>query len=222
MQRIPEPELMEDVDQAVAYANADFEEPHNQFIGEFKKRFPDLNVDGPVLDLGCGPADITIRFAKAFPGCQIDGIDGSEAMLAEGKKAVAAAGMEKRIHLYNQRLPMTDFPRQSYPVIISNSLLHHLHDSAVLWRTISSAGAENSVVFIMDLMRPESEAAARDLVEQYAAGEPEVLRRDFYLSLCAAFRPGEIRDQLKAANMSGLQVEIVSDRHLVISGKYMH
>lgn len=219
MQRIPEPELMEDIDQAVAYANADFEEPHNQFIEEFKNRFPDLNVDVPVLDLGCGPADITIRFAKTFPECFIDGIDGSEAMLAEGEKAVRAAGLEKRIRLYNRRLPMTDFPRQNYPVIISNSLLHHLHDPAVLWDAVSKVSRQGNTVFIMDLMRPESETAARNLVEQYAAGEPEVLRRDFYHSLCAAFRPDEVRAQLKIANMIGLHVERVSDRHLVISGR---
>jgi ubiquinone/menaquinone biosynthesis C-methylase UbiE len=34
-----------------------------------------------VLDLGCGPADVTIRFAKANPGYKFHGVDGSAAML---------------------------------------------------------------------------------------------------------------------------------------------
>ena len=38
------------------------------------------------MDLGCGAADISIRFAKAFPNYQIDALDGAEAMLAEGLK----------------------------------------------------------------------------------------------------------------------------------------
>ena len=37
MQRIPEPELMTDEGQAIAYANADFEEPHNHFIKLLKE-----------------------------------------------------------------------------------------------------------------------------------------------------------------------------------------
>jgi len=37
MQRIPEPELMTDQEQAIAYANADFEEPHNHFITLLKE-----------------------------------------------------------------------------------------------------------------------------------------------------------------------------------------
>lgn len=218
MQRIPEPELMEDIDQAAAYANADFEEPHNQFIEEFKTRFPGLKVNGPVLDLGCGPADITIRFAKAFPECHIDGIDGSEAMLAAGKKAVAAAGLKERIRLFNRRLPTTDFPRQKYPVIISNSLLHHLHDPAVLWDAVLKVSEEDTTVFIMDLMRPDSETEAARLVDEYAAGEPEVLQRDFYHSLCAAFLPEEVEEQMQRAGLRELRVEIISDRHIIVFG----
>jgi hypothetical protein len=56
-------------------------------------------------------------------------------------------------------------------------------------------------------------------VDQYAPDEPDVLRRDFYNSLCAAFTPGEIADQLDAAGLDGYAVEPVTDRHLVITGR---
>jgi hypothetical protein len=52
----------------------------------------------------------------------------------------------------------------------------------------------------------------------YAEGEPEVLRRDFYNSLLAAFEPGEIRSQLRDEGLDGLRVRSVSDRHVTISG----
>ena len=32
MERAIEPELMSEMEQAIAYANADFEEPHNHFL----------------------------------------------------------------------------------------------------------------------------------------------------------------------------------------------
>ena len=32
MERVIEPELMSDKEQAIAYANANFEEPHNHFL----------------------------------------------------------------------------------------------------------------------------------------------------------------------------------------------
>ena len=52
MKRIPEPELMLEEEQARAYAQADFEEPHNRFIELFGQLFPEASPEY-VLDLGC-------------------------------------------------------------------------------------------------------------------------------------------------------------------------
>ncbi len=41
MKRIPEPELMNSPEQARAYAEADFSEPHNMFVEKFAECFPD-------------------------------------------------------------------------------------------------------------------------------------------------------------------------------------
>src|SRR5687767_12934588 len=90
MKRIPEPELMDDEVQARAYAEADFEEAHSQFTAVFQERFPEIEVTGCVLDMGCGPGDIARRFARAYPRCTVHGVDGSEAMLREGARILAS------------------------------------------------------------------------------------------------------------------------------------
>lgn len=218
MKRVPEPELMDDDAQARAYAEAGFEEPHRQFVELFRAQWPVLSLQGRVLDLGCGPADITLRFARAWPGTVIDGIDGAEAMLGYGRERIRRHGLEGRIRLWRARLPDDPLPGHGYDAVISNSLLHHLRDPAVLWEAVKAAARPGAPVFVMDLMRPGSEAQARALVEEHAAGEPEVLRRDFYHSLLAAYRVGEVRDQLAAAGLAGLSVRAVSDRHLVVAG----
>jgi hypothetical protein len=68
------------------------------------------------------------------------------------------------------------------------------------------------------LFRPGSVAAASALVAQYAANEPDILQRDFLASLCAAFEPAEVRQQLAACGLDTLLVAEVSDRHLLVSG----
>lgn len=70
MERFPEPELMEERQQACAYAAADFSEPHNRFIELFQEAFPGLGIEGYALDLGCGPGDIAMRFARANTACK--------------------------------------------------------------------------------------------------------------------------------------------------------
>ena len=219
MQRIPDPELMSDEDQAMAYANADFEEPHNHFIELLKDSVADaLPEAGTAMDLGCGAADISIRFANTFPDYQIDALDGSAAMLAEGEKALNASGLSHRINLIQDYLKETTLNDKSYGFVFSNSLLHHLHEPMLLWHCIKNAKGHPSV-FIMDLMRPESEEKVEWMVKEYAANEPEVLQRDFYNSLKAAFTPDEVKQQLADAGLDDFNVSIVSDRHLIVFRK---
>ncbi len=225
MKRIPEPDLMDDDVQARAYAEADLSEPHENFIALFKQQWPGRDITGRVLDLGCGPADISIRFARAFPDCTIEGVDGADEMLAYGVRAISVAGLSKRIGLTHCYLPDKVLMQQRYDAVISNSLLHHLKDPMTLWQTICSCAKQNSDVaetgtplFVMDLMRPENEAEVLRLVEQYVTNEPEVLRHDFHHSLFAAYRVDEVRAQLDAAELYALKVEAVSDRHLIVSG----
>lgn len=218
MERIPEPELMEQTEQALAYAGADFSEPHERFVQLFAECFPASALTGRVLDLGCGPADISCRFARAHPACTIDGLDGAAAMLALGRALIARQGLVERICLHHLRLPSESLPAGPYEAVISNSLLHHLADPSVLWDAVRSASHIGTRVFIMDLLRPASEKQARDLVAEYAAGEPEILRHDFYHSLLAAYRPEEVAGQLATAGLEQLAIRVVSDRHFIVYG----
>ena len=210
---------MLDEAQAEAYANADFSEPHQRYIEKCQGRLRN-DLRGWVLDLGCGPGDITFRFARAFPRTSVIGVDASPAMLRWALKALEREpALASRIQFVEGYLPQASIPRHDYAAIISNSLLHHLPEPMALWETLRRHGRPATQVFIMDLRRPTTEADAQQLKHTYAAGEPEVLQRDFYNSLLAAFTLGEVREQLAHADLKGLTVEEVGDRHLMISGK---
>ncbi len=57
---------MEDVAGAEGYARADFEEAHSRVIDLFDAVFSGIEITGTVLDLGCGPGDVTFRFSAGF------------------------------------------------------------------------------------------------------------------------------------------------------------
>jgi SAM-dependent methyltransferase len=218
MDRVPEPELMDEAAQALAYSDADFAEPHDRFVALCEEHVGRDGLVGTVLDLGCGPADVTVRLARRFPRAVFHGVDGAEAMLAHGRARVAREGLGDRIRLVRAVLPADAPPLGAYDAVLSNSLLHHLHDPSVLWAAVARWAKPAAPVFVMDLRRPASVDDARRLVETYAAYEPEVLRRDFFNSLCAAFTPDEVRAQLRQAGFS-LEVIDVGDRHLVARGR---
>jgi ubiquinone/menaquinone biosynthesis C-methylase UbiE len=218
MERVPEPELMLDDAQARAYATADFSEPHGRYIELLRARLAGLPAAGRALDLGCGPGDVTIRLARALPGWTVDALDGSSAMLDLARRALIESDVGSRVQLYQAVIPGGDLPHAHYDLLASNSLLHHLADPQALWSTIARLGRATASVFVMDLLRPAGEAAARALVDHYAASEPEILRRDFFNSLRAAYRPHEVRSQLEGARLERLTLEVVSDRHFIVWG----
>jgi ubiquinone/menaquinone biosynthesis C-methylase UbiE len=218
MKRIPEPELMETPEQAAAYAAADFAAPHERVVALFRRLFPDARPR-KALDLGCGPGDIACRFARTFRSCRVLGVDGAPAMLACGQRALRREpALARRVTLVRGLLQ--DWrPTRRFPVILCNSLLHHLYDPQVLWSCIRRCAAPGARVFVVDLRRPPTRRAARALRDRYAAGEPAILRRDFLHSLHAAFTPAEIRAQLREAGLDGLRVRALGDRHVMAWGR---
>jgi SAM-dependent methyltransferase len=219
MQRITEEELMDDPEQALAYTKADFSASHGARVAMFKSLFPALTLTGPVLDLGCGSGDVLLRFARAYPGIQFLGVDGARAMLQLGNAAIdAEPDLSDRVQLQFGIIPHCELPQRRWQLVMSHSLLHQLHDPLVLWRTIASVCGSGCAVFVADLRRPESELAARRLVQATSKDEPEILQRDFFNSLCAAFEPDEVRSQLAAAGLSQLQVREHDSHHLSVSG----
>ena len=214
--RILEPELMDDPKQADAYARADFAEENQGFVDRFKEYFPEFS-QGLVLDLGCGPADIPIRFAKLYPACHIIGVDASAPMIQLGEQAVQQAGLTDRVMLRCERYEEVAGAR-IVDAAMSNSLLHHLPNPLQFWQKLRQLVKPGAPVLIMDLLRPESPEAAQAIVDQYAANEPDILRRDFYNSLLAAFTEDEIGSQLARMNLTRLLIDIPDDRHWVVGG----
>jgi SAM-dependent methyltransferase len=209
---------MDEQEQAAAYAAADWSEAHGKIPGYFRARFPQFRR-GRIIDLGCGPADVTIRFVNAFPEVTALGVDGSEAMLAFGRRHVRDAGLDSRITLENRYLPDFALETRAFDAVISNSLLHHFADPIALWRTAGMCAKPNAPVLLIDLLRPPDHDTVVRLVNEHAKDAPPVLQRDFIASLHAAYTIDEVRQQLGAASLGGFQVDAVDELHFVAWGK---
>jgi ubiquinone/menaquinone biosynthesis C-methylase UbiE len=216
MNRVLEPELMDDVAQAGAYARADFAEENQGFVDRFRSYFPDW-TGGHMVDLGCGPADIPIRFLRAFPAARVTAVDASRPMLDLAREAIAQAGLADDITLRCERFQTLVLGEQA-EALLSNSLLHHVPNPLQFWFRVKQLSKPGACILVMDLLRPESPATAQTLVEQYAADEDPILKRDFYNSLLAAFTEDEVAAQLAEMNLSRLLIDVPDDRHWVVGG----
>lgn len=77
-----------------------------------------------VLDLGCGTATLTIMLKQLHPEAEVIGLDGDEKALSIAQKKVTGADLN--IEFKKGMSFEIDFPDQSFDIIISSLLFHHL------------------------------------------------------------------------------------------------
>ena len=217
MKRVLEPEVMDDPEQVLAYAQADFEAENQGFVDQFFTLYPDLE-NPHIVDLGCGPGDIPIRVARRHATCRVTGIDASQPMIAYAEQAVQKAGFQDRIQFLCQRFQDVNLSSPA-DAMISNSLVHHVPNPLRFWYSLKTLLKPGGRVLVMDLLRPESPEAAQTIVDEQAASEPERLRKDFFHSLLAAFTEDEVAAHLAELNLSRLMVDVPDDRHWIVYGQ---
>jgi SAM-dependent methyltransferase len=223
MERVPEPELMDGAEQAAAYAAADFSASDGAVIARLGELFPG-GLGSQVVDLGCGPGNISFRLAELRPApAQVLAIDGASSMLALAARELerrrqAQPELPRRLLFRLSCLPDPALPG-GFSAVVSNSLLHHLHDPQVLWQAVRALAAPGAVLFLQDLRRPADEAALDRLVRQHAASLDPLVRADYVHSLRAAFTPEEVLAQLQISGLEGLAVTPHDDRYLRVQGR---
>lgn len=231
MERILEPELMDDPHQARAYAEADFAATDQAFTDHVSALLHARRATATpprILELGCGPGNISFRLAETLPQAPLLAIDGAAAMLALAEERQGADPLRwPRLRFHLARLPVSAATLAALPepfapphdLIVSNSLLHHLHDPADFWQTVRHLGAPGALVVVRDLLRPPSLEALQAKTILFDADAPPVLRLDYAHSLAAAFTPREVAAQLAAAGLDSLRVEVLDNRYLDIHGQ---
>ena len=200
MDRILEPEVMDDEQQAIAYAKADFSSSNQMFVDGLLDAY--ASRLGIVLDIGCGPGDIPIRLARAKSSVYVVAVDASEVMVRLANDAVEKADLLQAGPGCRGTHPGTcAAPRRIRRDHLEGPSPPSARSDGLLGGGEAPAGGPGTAVYVMDLFRPATQDDARAIVESVSANEPEVLKRDFYNSLLAAFTPDEVRDQLRQAGL---------------------
>ena len=220
--RLLEPEVMNDPLQVDAYAAADFSVSDQAVVDRIDQLLAladtHFRPQACLVDLGCGPGNISLRLAQRWTDCSVLGLDAAERMLQVAEARRHDAGlMPERLRYQQQSLPLPVSALQA-DLVVSNSLLHHLRDPMHLWSSVTTLASSRCLVLHRDLKRPDSEASIDRLCQQHVANAPEVLQRDYRASLHASFTADEVSAQLAVAGLDQLQVLEVEDRYLEVSG----
>lgn len=210
MNRIVEQEVMDTAEAAEAYDAMAHGEVDNAFV----ERVLALGAkDGHFLDVGTGPAQIPILLAQRCPDIRITAIDLSKEMLNIAKRHVAAAELAARITLEHVDAKALPYPDNTFDGLISNSIVHHIHDSLRALQEMSRVVKPRGLVLIRDLVRPETPEDAQAFVDKYAAEDTPYQQKLYYDSFLAAFTIAEVNEMLEEMDLPRAVVVQSTDRH---------
>ena len=219
--RILEPELMDTADDAREYDAMDHSAVNAQFVTDLLATLTGWSLQRPVnapqhaslavLDLGAGTAQIPIELARRAPHVHITAVDAASTMLAVARKRRRArsSGRVSLIHADAKQLP---FDSASIPVVISNSIVHHIAEPGLVIAEAIRVSAPGGLLFHRDLARP-NDAAELPISWKPTPAMRHPTNRDSLPIRCAPHshpRNARPRDQVRIRPDT---VRMTSDRH---------
>lgn len=108
-----------------------------------------------MLDVATGTAAVAIELA-ARTGCRVTGIDQSADMLAQGRRAVDAAGLGDQITLMQGEAERLPFPDASFDALTFTYLLRYVADPGATLRELARVVRTGGVIASLEFGVPPS------------------------------------------------------------------
>ena len=214
LDRVLESEVMDTPQQAEDYNAMDHLEINQLFVRDLLGFAAAQGKQlGDVLDLGTGTALIPVELCQEESSCRIMAIDMSFNMLDLARYNVEAGGMIERIELSHVDAKQMPFADGMFSTVMSNSSLHHIPKPAECVAEIVRVTGAGGLIFVRDLLRPETDKQVDLLVETYVGQEKEHLRQMFNDSLRAALSIDEVRELVVQNGFPAEDVQVTTDRH---------
>ena len=214
LERVLEPEVMDTEQEAHDYNAMDHSAVNQQFAGDLIEFAQSTGKKlGDVLDMGTGTALIPIELCRQESDCRIMAIDMAVNMLELARYNIEADSMIERITLAHVDAKKLDFEDGMFDTVMSNSIIHHIPKPQSCILEMVRVTSTGGLLFIRDLMRPDSDELVNELVETYAGQENEHCRTMFDESLRAALSLAEIRDLVAVHGFDPESVQQTTDRH---------
>lgn len=152
---------------------------------------PRLRSGSTILDVGCGGGDLArclqLWSEKAGNPVRVTAIDPDHRAIEFARSFSTSEGVDFR-QASAEELLSTD---QSFEVVVSNHLLHHLSDDELLPFLETTAGLADTIVVHNDMSRHPAAYGAFAMTRPFFRGS--FIVEDGLLSIRRAFTPDELR-----------------------------
>ena len=216
LERVLEPEVMDSIEEALAYDAMDHAEVNRQFVSDLVEAG---FVSGDILDLGTGTALIPVELCQQMSDIRVMAADLSDSMLTVARNNIGLTNYTERVQLDRVDAKSLPYATSMFDCVISNSIVHHLPEPLTALREAVRVTRGGGTLFFRDLLRPANDSVVAQLVDTYTAGESDHARQMFADSLRAALTLDEVQRMVVAVGFQAESVHATSDRHWTWVGR---
>jgi ubiquinone/menaquinone biosynthesis C-methylase UbiE len=185
-----------------------------------------LNINGSygrIVEIGCGPAKISIYLAEMLKrnnindsDAEIIAVDKSQAMINLAKENIEKFELSGYINIVEASAYNLPFPDNSIDCIVMQDTLHEMSDPVQALREINRAVKEDGSFFIRDLRRPPGKLALNAMLRLFARKYNKPQKDLFSCSMKAGYTGTELRKLLKEAGIVDYRIRPASITHIDI------
>jgi SAM-dependent methyltransferase len=217
MPRTPEPEVMAEADEVEAYASAATQAYLDAIDNTLVEQVVSLAsterasdddssaLSGWLLDVGTGPGGIPLKLVRRCPRLRAVGIDRSLNMVRAARQAALEQGVAGRAFFLVADARNIAFPDGCFDIVLSNSVLHHLHDPLPVLNEMARLAKPSGMVLLRDLRRP-SRLAFPLHVGWFGRYYRGLMKKLYVDSVRAAYTVDELRQLLLRSALADAQV----------------
>jgi ubiquinone/menaquinone biosynthesis C-methylase UbiE len=163
---------------------------------------------GKVLDMGTGPGFVAIELARLLDGtgCQVVGMDLSDAMLALAAENGTKAGLDGILSWRVGDARAMSFDDDEFDFVISNDSLHHWDDPLLVFDEIARVVKADGQCIVHDSKRLQHWWPWL-FVKTISLTIPRDFRVHWWNSIRSSYTADELRAILKRSRLTGWRVE---------------
>ena len=209
LQRVAEPEVMDDSADVEAYSSAAAQSHLNAIDDTFVDhglRLVGKRERGRALDIGTGPGQIVLKLARRLTRWKFIGVDRSPNMIAQGIAVLGpAVDLAGRVHFHGADANQIPFRDGSFDLVVCNSVLHHLAEPQKLLAEIARVTKPSGAILLRDLRRP-SRLAYPFHVRRHGRNYHGLMYKLYCDSVRSAYTVEELQRLLDSSLIKGARI----------------
>jgi ubiquinone/menaquinone biosynthesis C-methylase UbiE len=111
---------------------------------------PHIKPDMKILDVGCGPGNLTCDFAKLVPEGSVIGLDRSEDIISQARELAESKGITN-VSFTEGNIFSLDYPDNEFDIVHAHQVLQHVGDASTAVREMRRVTKPGGIVASRDM-----------------------------------------------------------------------